>query len=360
MTRLKKLALGGATAALIMTGAASQSFAVEPASFTNNLSGASMGLPLGAAPPPGLYSGFETLTGAGNSRNAGNQNFGPTGVGLDVTSGFVGVVPIVWSTGWHVFGGSVVLDVIQAFYDINVAGPGLIPVASGGLSPPFITSINFPTVANTTWGGSISWNLGQGWFAALGFAFEAPDGSRYKNSIGVGTLNPDYWSFEPTAAISYLANNWVLSANMAYFFNTASKGITGTLGSTPFAPAAVGWLNGEEFYLDLTALYKFGKWELGPVAALVAQTTSDQPGSGFTCASNFGGPQFQSICGKEFKVQAGGLIGYDFGPVDFQVWATDVFECRNTPACGLGVWSRLGFRIWGPEAPAAKPLVTKN
>jgi hypothetical protein len=40
-----------------------------------------------------------------------------------------------------------------------------------------------------------------------------------------------------------------------------------------------------------------------------------------------------------------------------QVWVTQsVF--RQDAIDGLTVWSRLGFKLWGPEAP--KPLVAKN
>jgi hypothetical protein len=55
-----------------------------------------------------------------------------------------------------------------------------------------------------------------------------------------------------------------------------------------------------------------------------------------------------------------GLVGYDFGPVDLQLWVTDSFVGNNAPQGpnGINVWSRIGFKIWGPEAP--KPLVAKN
>jgi hypothetical protein len=54
------------------------------------------------------------------------------------------------------------------------------------------------------------------------------------------------------------------------------------------------------------------------------------------------------------------LIGYDFGPVDLQVWVTDSFVGQDTPQGpnGINVWTRIGFKIWGPEAP--RPLVAKN
>jgi hypothetical protein len=54
------------------------------------------------------------------------------------------------------------------------------------------------------------------------------------------------------------------------------------------------------------------------------------------------------------------LLGYDFGPVDLQVWFTDSFVGNNSPV-GSGsfdVWTRLGFKIWGFEQPVA-PLVSK-
>jgi len=58
----------------------------------------------------------------------------------------------------------------------------------------------------------------------------------------------------------------------------------------------------------------------------------------------------------------GGLLGYDFGPVDLQVWVTDNIVGENSPdgPGAIHVWTRLGFKLWGFEAPAAMPLVAKN
>jgi hypothetical protein len=102
------------------------------------------------------------------------------------------------------------------------------------------------------------------------------------------------------------------------------------------------------FYGDLTAVYKFGKWELGPVGYFEVQTTAD---TGAGCPA---------LCGNYQTVAIGGLVGYDFGPVDLQLWVTDQVVGNNTPA-GVGaidIWTRIGFRLWAPEA--AKPLVAKN
>ena len=72
------------------------------------------------------------------------------------------------------------------------------------------------------------------------------------------------------------------------------------------------------------------------------------PAPGVTCAANIRPPLL------------GALVGYNFGPVDLQVWFTDQFVGQDTPAGrgSLDVWTRIGFRLWGPEAPT--PLVTKH
>ena len=68
-----------------------------------------------------------------------------------------------------------------------------------------------------------------------------------------------------------------------------------------------------------------------------------------------------NVCGfRTEKAAAGALLGYDFGPVDLQVWFTDSFVGNNSPV-GSGsfdVWTRLGFKLWGFEQPVA-PLVSK-
>jgi hypothetical protein len=96
MTRLRQIALGG-LAALAIGGAASSALAEESGTFQNRLNGATIGLPLGALPPPGLYTGLETVylgmpsdTGNGG-RAAGNQ--GKRAESRDRPGGTVTVCP---------------------------------------------------------------------------------------------------------------------------------------------------------------------------------------------------------------------------------------------------------------------------
>src|ERR1700739_2077558 len=74
MTRLRQIAMAG-LAAIAIGGVASSASAMETGTFQNRLNGATIGLPLGAAPPPGIYTGLETAylaLAAGNSNNGGS------------------------------------------------------------------------------------------------------------------------------------------------------------------------------------------------------------------------------------------------------------------------------------------------
>ena len=192
---------------------------------------------------------------------------------------------------------------------------------------------------------SLSWNLGHGWFGAIAFTVVGPDGSAWHSTPLDANLNPDYWTFAPGAALSYIDANWLASANLRYDVNTASRGVTMALGGTPLGN---GYISGNELFGDFTVLYKLGKWQFGPVAYFEAQTTADRPGGGVSCAVS-------GVCGFQSQAAVGALVGYDFGPVALQVWFDETVECANA-VCGLDVWSRLSFKLWGPEA---KPIVTK-
>jgi hypothetical protein len=276
MTRLRQIAMAG-LAALAIGGVASSASAMQTGTFQNRLNGATIGLPLGALPPPGLYTGLETAylgLLAGNSTNGhavGNQ-------GSTVLPAIAQAVPLLWVPGWNFIGASYSASIVQAFYVFTSCGSagcgGAVPITIGGFvyTNTFIQPIN------------LSWNLGGGWFVSTAFNFTAPDGTRQ-----TGTPNPDYWTFEPAIAFSYLGNNWVASANFFYDINTKSQGVccqaNGTITS------------GNAFYGDLTAVYKIGKWSIGPVGYFEVQTTNDTG----TCIPAPGAP---SQCGRPRRLVA--------------------------------------------------------
>jgi hypothetical protein len=354
MTRLKQLVLGSAAAALLMGGAVTKSSAIESGAF-QYLAGGTIGLPLGALPPAGIYTGltnFEGIFGGMTGNQGAAVGGGTRGIGL---GSFGGVVPILWSTGWHFLGASYGMAVIQPFVTAYVGTgngtPGGINANTTCTSAPLGT--NFcgwqNMFINTVWQPvDLSWNLGGGWFTSLYFSFQAPIGTKV-----TGIANPDFWTFSPGVAVSYLSGSWNLSGNFVYNIYTASQGVAMNLGGTPFGN---GYTSGNQFAGDLHALYKLGKWSFGPVGYFAVQTTSDRAGGPGCGALGVAVPGL--ACANQNFIGVGGLVGYDFGPVDIQVWATDTVWQQNTGEAGWTIWSRVGFRLWAPEA--AKPLVAKN
>jgi hypothetical protein len=325
-----------AVTALAMISCVSNVFAVELGDLTNYVRGSTQGLPLGASPPPGLYGSFSLgATGLGSSPGVGNQ---ATGFATNPVFGFG--QSLLWVPGWTFFGAS---------YSAGISQGEFFGLSASSVNPPFAASqINGPELINTNFTPiNLSWKLTPNWFFAAAFTVVAPDGSQWASKVTDVNINPDYWTFAPGAALSYLDANWLLSANFRYDINTASRGVT--LGAPFLGPAASGYTSGNELFGDLTALYKIGKWQIGPVAYFEAQTTADRPGNGITCTP--------ALCGYQSQIALGGLVGYDFGPVAVQMWFDDTVECRNA-ICGLDVWGRMTFKIWGPET--TKPITAKN
>jgi hypothetical protein len=52
------------------------------------------------------------------------------------------------------------------------------------------------------------------------------------------------------------------------------------------------------------------------------------------------------------------MIGYDFGVAKVNFIVTDDVYARSTGS-GWQVMTNMSFRLWGPDAPAAKPIIRK-
>ena len=113
MARLRTALLSALGAALLISAAASESFAIEGSDFTNYLRGATQGLPLGALPPPGLYGGFAlNATGLGGNAGLGNQKIPGAATAPAFGYGF----NLLWVPGWSFLGASYAAAVVQGFY----------------------------------------------------------------------------------------------------------------------------------------------------------------------------------------------------------------------------------------------------
>jgi hypothetical protein len=363
MNRIVKAAFSGSVAVAALAMGATQGFAVEPGDFQANLRGVTIGIPLGAAPPPGLYMGVTTFIGANdvgvgqNSAAAGANG----GNGLTVFGEML-AASLVWSTGWNVLGGNLTFAAVQPFF--TVAGLDTnCPFTCNGTPPIALGNGSFwENVHNTIWSSSLSWNWKNGWFTSLGFNFQAPDGSQY-----MGTLNQDYWTFSPTFAIAYLSKDWHLSMNVNYDIHTASKGNTGIYAAILQAGGALpgginpgnGYTTGNQLFIDWAAKYNFGKWQVGPVGYFKWQTTADSPGGGYTCATLTATLGASLSCGRATDIALGAMVGINLGAANFEVYATDSVYTRDDFR-GWSVFTRLSFQLWGAEAPPpAKKLITK-
>ncbi len=205
----------------------------------------------------------------------------------------------IWSTPWTIAGGRLVFDTVTPYVDLSVRGG---PHYSG--------------FGNTLVEGQLKWDLGNGFYGG----FQAGAHLPVQSDVG-----HDWTAFQGAAAFTYLKDGWDLSATAAY--GTGHSGLTG----------GPDWTN-----LDLTATRKFGKFEVGAVAFASADLSS--PYDGYARQSQFA---------------VGGLVGYDFGPMNVQLkLTTDVAE-HNYGGRDTRAWANVVIPLWNPK-PADKPVVAKN
>jgi hypothetical protein len=389
MKRLARTTLYGSIAAGALFMASGQSFAAEPGDFQSYLAGLSIGIPLGAAPPPGLYGFVENFVAPGangtGQNSAANNAFG----GRGATASAAGVLPgLVIVPGWNVFGGSAVFGVIQPFYSVQVWDTNCLPTTCNGTTPvslslppglgaPQNDAGMFENMHNTVFTSALSWNWKNGWFTSLGFAFNGPDGTKYN-----GTNNQDYWTFSPNVNFAYIDKTWKLAANFDYDIHTASKGHTGFFagvqqaapplanvafgapnGCVGFNCPGIGYRTGDQLFIDWSAEYRWGKLAFGPAGDFKYQPTADSPGSGYSCATLAANATYAGAgltCGRATNISLGGILGYDFGLVDMEVYAVDSVYNKDDFK-GWNIFTRFSFKLDNPApaAPAAAPMVGK-
>jgi hypothetical protein len=269
--------------------------------------GETVGIATGTPLPPGFYF-VDTF-------DWGVRDTTPrTGVGVNI--------PVfAWSTPWTILGGR--LQFLTAFPELE-AGVAAVP------SPLYEYSWYNPWTF-----GQIAWDLGHG----VGISY------------GIGA----YWdvgqslawsstSLNQRLGLAYSGYNWNLAANIIYGiqfdqFNFAPSSI-GAL----YCPVAGFACNADFVNVDLSATYKFGKFEIGPVA--YASWDVSTPIAGY---------------GRQSQVAVGGLIGYDFGPLTLQAYMTRTVEQDNYNYLDTRFWFRLIIPVWTPpSAPAAAEMPVKG
>ncbi len=332
-------------AAGIAAAAFSPAYAYEGGAV-NSQPGGFIGSSAGV-PPPGIYMFNQVFTDQRNFAGPGTAALGignHNGVHVnDYNAGFL-FVP-----GWTFLGATYDAVVIFPFVDVGLGNPlasipGTANLQSGGFDT-YIVPVE------------LCWKLGTSGFAVkTGLAMYVPDGT-VTGVNGLGNVGNPRWTFQPELILSYIKDGWNLSVALYEEFNTQNT--------------KDHYTNGDVFHADFTATHAFGKWTIGPVAYYVAQVTNDTC-SDIVCTTAH--PLGTLTNAQRFQVWAvGGLVGYDFGPANVSVWATQDISAKASNAAaipaigqdfslisrGTTVFATLGFRLWAPEEPVKPALFHK-
>jgi hypothetical protein len=260
-----------------------------------------VGLPSGMPLPQGVYFA--------NTADWGCRSSTP-GSCLGIT------IPVVsWSTPWTILGARV------QFFTVT-------PVITTGVNgSSYNTSIYNPALF-----GQLAWDLGNGFgFSyALGAYFGIDEAIAWSST-----------SLNQRIALSYVRDGWNLTANVVYGTQLDSFTNRPQISPCP-TPFSLNGCNPDFINIELTATKKFGKWEFGPVA--YGSTDLTRPIAGYL---------------KQNQFAVGGLVGYDFGPITLQAYATTEVVENNYGGRDTRGWLRMIVPMWTPEAAPQKPLITK-
>ncbi|HEX7816435.1 SphA family protein [Dyella sp.] len=271
------------------------------------LPGATTGVPAGALPPPGLYyddtfyltHGDQLKDGAGHGIPLKLRNYTNTSLFL-------------WVPGWKLLGADYAANAIF-FYDqhnVDTRAIGGYRSRSTGFFNPIIT----PAI--------LSWNLGHGFFTSAGMSFYLPTGNyRYRDGKTLQTSYAnDYWTVEPSWAVTWLHDGWNLTLNNVVDINKRNS--------------RTDYLSGNAYYLDLTASRTIGHWTVGVIGNYSRQFSDDR--------------QYGSVVGNGNRFEhmlVGPLLAYDFGRAKVSLRYLQDIRTRNDVAVSFA-FASVSFRLF--------------
>ncbi len=275
------------------------------------LAGVTVGIPTAAAPPPGLY-GSDTGYYKPETVYNGSGKATPFTVSLYDQS-----LGLFWVPGNHILGATYVADIVQPITYDSTTGFGTTH-SHFGLFNTIVSPIN------------LSWMVTHHLFVSTGMNIYLNDGT-YRRTAPVNN-GFNYWTFEPTAAVSYLTRSGLdLTIHGAYDINTANH-------DSASSPNGV-YQSGQVLSLDLTATQQIGHVTFGAVGYIVEQTTNDTAAGAVVPAS-----PFNSRGNRTEQIAFGPLIGYNFGGPAITFYMTHDFRHINNLG-GNTFWLRLFTRF---------------
>lgn len=280
---MKRLLCALAAAAAIAGGT---SQAKEPGTPTMMPSGGSIGVPVGANPPPGLYLIQRSEIFRANVYSGDTE----LPIELDATSS---AQQFHWVPGFMLFGGSyrAMLNLPLVKVEQTAFGSSS---SEAGIGDITLSPLN------------VSWMLQPGIFVQTGLSFSLPTGT-FDSAPGSVNLG----SNAPAAAIdigfSYLRDGWNLSAHANYIMYAENPDTKYT--------------SGNEVLLNWTAMKDIGGFSVGPVGYFRKQVTDDKNDS-----FAYGGTT--SDRAEQFGIGIG--IAKRFGPMELNVNYVHDYHVRNT------------------------------
>jgi hypothetical protein len=290
--------------------------------------GITLGGTSGEGPPPGLYMVDQAFTYQANLAGAGADALNPHGTKTGAPAE-VAVTAFVWAPGWTFLGASynAALAVIGSTFAVGRP----VNVEAGGMVNTFVAPVE------------LSWKLGDsGFWLKTGLGMYVPTGT-VSGVNGLGNVGNAWWTFMPEFVFSYLKDGWNLTANIYGEINTAST--------------VTQYRSGDILHAEFTATKTVGKWTFGPVAYFVGQVSDDKSSAFYGGAINV----------NRYNIwAAGGSLGYNFGPAQLTVWATDEVSATASGGSpqlspgpvitkGFSAFAQLSYRLWAPDEPVAAP-----
>ena len=269
--------------------------ALEPGAAPQAPAGNTMGIPLSAPLPPGVYYTISTKLLNGELKDNKGENMG---LKLDAPAS---TSIFIYTPGFKVFGGDyrawVAVPLILA--EETITNPML--GTPGKHSNTNIANIDLHLA-------DVSWTLNPGQFLSAGVGVITTTGSWEQ---GGTNTSGEYWSINPRLGYSLINKDWNFSFESHYFYNFENKENK--------------YDSGDELFFDVTLLKKLNSvhegLQIGPIGYVREQITSDK---------NNGTAFYGHVNEKARQMGLGAQIVQDFGRGLFVglSWSKDV-ETRN-------------------------------
>lgn len=280
---------------IISSCLSSYALALEPGAAPQAPAGNTLGIPLNAPLPEGVYYAISTKFLNGQLKDGNGDNMGLKLNAPASTSIFI------YTPGLKVLGGD---------YRAWLAVPFI--MAEEDISNPMLGDLgkhsNYNIANIDLHFADVSWTLKPGQFVSTGLGVITTTGS-WKQ--GGTNTSGEYWSINPRLGYSYFSQDWSISLESYYFYN--------------FKNEKNDYESGDEFFFDATVLKKLDSihegLQIGPIGYIREQVTDDK---------NNGTAYYGTTNGKARQMGLGVQLVKDFGKGLFVglSWSKDL-ETKN-------------------------------